>query len=203
MRYAKGPSEPELPPPDPAASEAEARVLAATVGEPHVLNDIIELSPYDPAWPSLFESLAQQICISLGEKVVQLEHVGSTSVPGLSAKPIIDVLLAVEDSSDEAAYVPPLEAAGFMLRIREPDWYQHRMLSPMEIRANVHVFSAGCPEVERMLRFRDRLRKHAGDRALYEETKRSLASQTWKYVQQYADAKSSVVEAILRRTGAG
>src|SRR5690606_29993153 len=109
------------------------------------------------------------------------------------AKPIIDVALVVADSSDEAAYVPPLEAIGYRLRIREPNWYEHRLLSPSRIAANVHVFSVGCPEIERMVRFRDWLRSHEADRELYERTRRDLASRRWKYVQEYADAKTEVV----------
>ena len=128
-----------------------------------------------------------------------LEHVGSTSVPGLSAKPIIDIVMAVADSSDEASYVKQLEERGYTLRIREPDWYEHRLLKPPEVPGNLHVFSAGCPEIEQMLLFRDWLRAHAEDRLLYEATKRELAARTWKYTQNYADAKSEVVQAILAR----
>lgn len=128
-----------------------------------------------------------------------LEHVGSTSVPGLSAKPIIDMVMAVTDSSDEAPYVKPLEEKGYTLRIREPDWYEHRLLKPPDVPGNLHVFSAGCPEIEQMLLFRDWLRAHAEDRLLYEATKRGLAARTWKYTQNYADAKSEVVQAILAR----
>jgi len=109
------------------------------------------------------------------------------------------MVMAVADSSDEAAYVKPLEAKGYTLRIREPDWYEHRLLKTPEIAGNLHVFSAGCPEIERMVLFRDWLRSHADDRSLYAATKRELAVRTWKYTQNYADAKSEVVEAILAR----
>jgi GrpB-like predicted nucleotidyltransferase (UPF0157 family) len=97
---------------------------------------------------------------------VLLEHVGSTSVPGLAAKPIIDILLIVPDSSDEPAWLPDLEAAGYVLVIREPDWYQHRCLKGPDTNVNLHVYSPGCPEIERYLIFRDRLRGHPEDRAL-------------------------------------
>lgn len=112
------------------------------------------------------------------------------------------MLLAVADSADEAAYVPALEAAGYLLRIREPEWYEHRLFHGPDTVVNVHVFSAGCEEVERMLRFRDRLRADAADRALYERTKRELATRPWPRVQDYADAKSEVVAAILARAAA-
>ena len=128
-----------------------------------------------------------------------MEHVGSTSVPGLAAKPIIDIVLAVADSTDEAAYVGRLERHGFTLRIREPDWFEHRMLKGTDIKANLHVFSEGCQEVKRMLAFRDWLKTHTDDRELYEKRKHHLARQTWKYTQHYADAKTEVVEEILSR----
>jgi GrpB-like predicted nucleotidyltransferase (UPF0157 family) len=123
-------------------------------------------------------------------------HVGSTSVPGLAAKPVIDILLVVANPADEPAYLPHLEAAGFRLVIREPDWHQHRVLKGPETNVNLHVFGANSPEIRRMLLFRDRLRTHDEERELYERTKRDLAVRQWAYVQDYADAKTSVVEAI-------
>jgi GrpB-like predicted nucleotidyltransferase (UPF0157 family) len=177
----------------------EDQIVAATVGERQPFNSTVYLAPYDPAWPSLFTRLENQIREALGDGVLLLEHVGSTSVPGLSAKPIIDMVLAVADSSDESSYVNALEEKGFTLRIREPDWHEHRLLKAPDIQGNLHVFSEGCEEIERMLIFRDWLRNHPGDRALYEETKRQLAARTWKYRQNYADAKSQVVEEILAR----
>jgi GrpB-like predicted nucleotidyltransferase (UPF0157 family) len=120
-------------------------------------------------------------------------------VPGLAAKPIIDMTLVVPESSDESSYVPLLEAAGYVLRIREPDWYEHRVLKGPDTNVNLHVFSAGSPEIDRMVGFRDWLRTHDDDRDLYERTKRELAAQEWKYVQNYADAKTAVVEEIIAR----
>ena len=170
---------------------------AVTVGERRPHNDTIYLAPYDPAWPSRFLSLAALIRNALAGEVLLLEHVGSTSVPGLAAKPVIDMVLAVSDSSDEAAYVPPLERRGFVLRIREPEWFEHRMLKTPEVDGNLHVFSAGCEEIGRMLAFRDRLRAHDGERRLYEEKKRELAARVWSDVQDYADAKTQIVRRIL------
>ncbi len=97
------------------------------------------------------------------------------------------------------AYAPALEAAGYELRIREPDWFEHRLFKGPDTDVNVHVFSAGCPEVDRMLRFRDHLRADRADRELYERTKRELAARRWRYVQHYANAKSDVVAAIMTR----
>ena len=180
----------------------EEALRAVTVGELKRLDAQIVLAEYDPDWPHQFARAAARIRARLGDRVMLLEHVGSTSVPGLAAKPRIDIVLAVADSADEPAFVPPLEAAGYTLRIREPDWWQHRMLMGEDPTQNLHVFTIGCPEVERMLQFRNWLRSHDDDRQRYEDTKRSLAAQTWAYGQNYADAKSEVVEDILRRAGA-
>ena len=124
---------------------------------------------------------------------------GSTSVPGLAAKPIIDIVLEVPDTTDEATYVDDLEAAGYVLRFREPDWFEHRLFQPSDGGVNLHVFPGGCPETGRMVRFRDRLRTSTADRELYARTKRELAARDWKYMQQYADAKTDVVEDIMSR----
>ena len=177
----------------------EDQIIAATIGEKKPWNSTIYLAPYDPAWPSLFSRLEKQIYEALGDDIRLLEHVGSTSVPGLSAKPVIDMVLAVADSRDESSYVKPLEDRGYRLRIREPDWYEHRLLKSPDVAGNLHVFSEGCEEIEQMLLFRDWLRNHPDDKLLYEETKRELAARTWKYRQNYADAKSEVIQEILAR----
>ena len=178
----------------------EDEIRKITVGEPRVVNDTIAVVDYDPAWPALFEEQARRIRAALAGRVLRLEHVGSTSVPGLAAKPIIDILLAVADSADEAAYVPALEAVGYVLRIREPEFHEHRMFKGANPNVNLHCYSDGCPEIDRMIEFRNWLRAHDGDRLLYERTKRELAARTWKYVQDYADAKTAVVEEILARS---
>ncbi len=184
----------------PAKSQAtDEYLLAITVGTRKPLNGTIRLAAYDPAWVSKFDVEARRIRDALSEKVLLLEHVGSTSVPELSAKPVIDMVLAVADSADEPSYVPPLEKRGYVLRIREPEWFEHRMLKSPGRDGNLHVFSAGCAEIDRMIEFRDRLRAHDDDRRLYEETKRELAARTWKYAQNYADAKSEVIGEILTR----
>jgi GrpB-like predicted nucleotidyltransferase (UPF0157 family)/catechol 2,3-dioxygenase-like lactoylglutathione lyase family enzyme len=177
----------------------DERILAASVGVPPPEYREILLADYDPDWPSWFARAEEQIRGALGDTVLQLHHVGSTSVPGLAAKPLIDINLVVADTTDEDEYVPKLEAAGYVLRIREPDWYEHRMLRGQDPPVNLHVFPPGCEEVERMLVFRDWLRSNEEDRELYARTKRALAEQKWKYVQNYADAKSEVVAEILAR----
>jgi GrpB-like predicted nucleotidyltransferase (UPF0157 family) len=133
---------------------------------------------------------------------VRIEHVGSTSVPGLAAKPLIDIVLVVADSAKEDEYLPDLETAGYTLQFREPDWHEHRVLRDHDPDVQVHVFTLGSPEVERMLLFRDRLRRRSEERDLYQRTKRELAARRWDYVQDYADAKSSVIEDIISRAQA-
>jgi len=147
----------------------------------------------------MFEWEAEKIRTALGERNLRIEHVGSTSVPELPAKPIIDILLAVAESNNEPQYAGALEAAGYRLHIREPGWYEHRLFKGPENGVNLHVFSAGCPEIEGMVRFRNWLRTNKDDRELYARTKRALAEQGWKYTQNYADAKSTVIEKIISR----
>jgi len=160
---------------------------------------------YDPGWPALFEREEARIRTILGDRVVRLEHTGSTSVPGLAAKPVIDVTMTVADVLDEPAYAADLEVAGYRVVIREqePDWYDHRVFKGPDTNINLHVFSAGCREMDRMVGFRDWLRTHDDDRLLYETTKRELLKRQWTYVQNYADAKGDVVEEIAARAGIG
>lgn len=181
--------------------EGEARVQAAAVGEIKPLDGQILLVEYDPEWPRLFDREAARIRGSLGDRVVLLEHVGSTSVPGLVAKPRIDILLIVPQSANEATYVPDMEAAGYILRIREADWHEHRVFKGTAPDTNIHVFSPGCSEIERMVGFRDWLKSHGDDRDRYASAKRDLATRTWRWVQEYADAKTEVVEEIIARAG--
>lgn len=186
-------------PASPSAPMTDPHLREVTIGEPQRHDGPIALREYDPAWPDRFLHEARRIREALGNRALQLEHVGSTSVPGLLAKPVIDILLVVADSADEPAYVPALEAAGYVLRIREPGWHQHRLLKGPETDVHLHVFSAGSAEIGRMLRFRDTLRADPTVREWYARTKRDLARRHWRYVQNYADAKSPVVEAILAR----
>jgi GrpB-like predicted nucleotidyltransferase (UPF0157 family) len=185
------------------APTSEEEMRAATVGELVVHGATIHLDDYDPEWPPRYEREATRTRSILGPRVRRLEHVGSTSVPGLAAKPVIDIALAVPDSADEPAYVPDMEAAGYVLRIREPDWFEHRLFKGPDTNVNLHTFSDGCAEIDRMTLFRDWLRTHDEDRERYERTKREPAAREWRYVQHYADAKTAVVEGIIARAQAG
>jgi GrpB-like predicted nucleotidyltransferase (UPF0157 family) len=186
-------------PVDNYAQRTEEEIRAYTIGELKPLSSRILIVEYDPHWPDLFAREADRIRSLLGSQALRIEHAGSTSVPGLAAKPIIDLLLVVADSAAEDAYAPTLEAAGYVLRIREPNWYQHRMFKGPDTDVNLHVFSSGCPEIDHMLVFRDWLRSNAADRDLYARTKLALAQKEWKYVQNYADAKVVVIEEIIAR----
>jgi GrpB-like predicted nucleotidyltransferase (UPF0157 family)/predicted enzyme related to lactoylglutathione lyase len=163
------------------------------------LDSTVHLAEPDPGWAETGAGLVQQVREALGPVAVVVAHAGSTSVPGLAAKPVIDLVLGVPDPADEATYVPALEGLGYALRIREPEWREHRLLRHTDPVTNLHVFASGDDEISRMLAFRDHLRLDARDRATYEQTKRDLAARTWDYVQDYADAKSDVVADVMSR----
>jgi GrpB-like predicted nucleotidyltransferase (UPF0157 family) len=188
---------------DNSTQRSEEEIRAHTIGELKPLSSRIQLVDYDPQWPTLFAREADRIRSVLGGLALRIEHVGSTSVPGLAAKPIIDLLLVVADSAQEDAYAPALQAASYALRIREPNWYEHRMFKGSDTDINLHVFSSGCPEIERMLIFRDWLRSNPIDRDLYSSTKAALSQREWTYVQHYADANSAVILEIMARVRAG
>jgi GrpB-like predicted nucleotidyltransferase (UPF0157 family)/GNAT superfamily N-acetyltransferase len=179
----------------------EEEIRAAHVETVQPLNGRVPIVDYDPQWAELFAREAARLRAVLGERALRIEHVGSTSVIGLPAKPIIDIVLVISDSADEAAYLPELVAAGYRLDIREADWYEHRMFKGPDTDINLHTFSAGCPEIDRMLMFRDWLRANPTDRQLYARTKLDLARREWTFVQNYADAKSGVIANIMARAG--
>jgi GrpB-like predicted nucleotidyltransferase (UPF0157 family) len=158
----------------------------------------IFLATYDPEWQATYERLAGEVREALGDTAVEVEHVGSTAVPGLDAKPVIDIDLIVPDSADEAAYVERLAGVGYELILREPEWFEHRLLRLDVPATNLHVFSTGCEEHARMLVFRDQMRADDRVRDQYLATKRELSARTWEYVQDYADAKSEVIQEILQ-----
>ena len=178
----------------------EERLREIIIGE--IEPRAIVIADYDPAWPERFGREEARIRAALGEAALSVEHIGSTSVPGLAAKDIVDVLLVVEDSGDEASYLPALEEAGYVLRVREPDFDEHRMFRTPEKDVHVHVYSAGSGEIDRYLLLRDRLREDEGDRELYARTKRRLAGRDWPSMNHYAEAKTGVIEGIIARAAA-
>jgi GrpB-like predicted nucleotidyltransferase (UPF0157 family) len=192
----------------PPEKECKARLTtdedlqAIAVGKVIPHNAPITVAEYDPEWPVLFDREAARIRVVLGDTAVRVEHVGSTSVPGLAAKPIIDILLAVPDSANEQAYVPALESVGYVLRIREPHWFEQRLFKGPDTNINLHVFTVGAAEIDRMLLFRDWLRADDADRDAYLRVKRDLAKRSWRHVQHYADSKTAIVQQILARAAA-
>lgn len=176
----------------------EERLREVIIGE--IEPQAIVVADYDPIWPERFCQEEARIRAALGGSALSIEHIGSTSVPGLAAKPVVDILLVVEDSANENSYLPALEEAGYVLRVREPDFDEHRMLRTPQ--KDVHVFSAGSPEIGRYLLLRDRLRRDDGERELYARTKRELASKDWPSVDHYAEAKTEIIEGIISRAAA-
>lgn len=177
------------------------RVRAVTIGE--IEQRAIVLVEHDEAWHEWFTVAAARIEGRLGAGALRVEHVGSTAVCGLVAKPVVDILLVVTDPSDEAAYVPPLCDAGYELRIREPEFFEHRMLRTARRDVHLHVFGPDAAEVDRMLTFRGILRADSSEAQRYERVKRRLVGSEWPTMQHYADAKSDVINDILRNHGEG
>lgn len=181
---------------DPFAPNADRSIPVNTptpVGGPVVLLD------YDPEWARMYEREASFIRSALEEKALVLEHIGSTAVPGLSAKPCIDILLGVEDSADEGSYIPELDAAGFVLRMRHPDWNEHRVLKSERINVNLHVWSVGHSEIRRHIAFRDWLRSHPDDRNAYNDAKLQIATGNFDTMPDYAEAKNEIIATIHAR----
>jgi GrpB-like predicted nucleotidyltransferase (UPF0157 family) len=157
------------------------------------------IADYDPAWPARFAELEARIRSALGEAALAVEHIGSTSVPRLAAKPIIDVLVVVADVVEESSYVPALEDAGFALRVREAG---HRMFRTPGRDVHIHVYSSGEQAIRDYLDLRDWLRVDEPDRTLYAGVKRDLATRPWSDMNHYADAKSEVIQQVLGRARA-
>lgn len=171
------------------------QMAAAWIGPARSATARVEVVESDPLWPDWFSRVEFGIRAALGAGALAVEHVGSTAVPGLAAKPILDVDLTVSDTSDEASYVPALEAIGYELVVREPEWHGHRMFNDRAATVNLHVFPEGAPELTRHLLFRDWLRTHPRDRELYESAKRQLADAP----ADYNLGKNPVIDAIYAR----
>jgi GrpB-like predicted nucleotidyltransferase (UPF0157 family) len=181
-------------PPEPFTDEALSKVLVGDLQPGRVT-----LVDYDPTWPAAYARHRARIEQALADRIRLIEHIGSTAVPELAAKPIIDVVVAVDNPEDEGSYLDDLVRVGYEVRVREPG---HRCLRFSEGEpANVHCYAPESVEIRRYLALRDRLRAHADERAWYEATKRELAQREWKDVNYYAEAKGPVIRAILKRAG--
>jgi GrpB-like predicted nucleotidyltransferase (UPF0157 family) len=159
----------------------------------------VRVVPYDETWPERAAALIVEMRAALGDRVLALEHIGSTSVPGLAAKPVLDFVLTVADPADEAAYVPSLEPLGLVLHIREPAWDEHRMLTRADRSVNLHVFGPAAPEPRRVVAFRDWLRAHPDDRDAYGALKIALAERGFERVMDYNNHKAALVYDIYER----
>ena len=159
----------------------------------------VMLVEHDREWIFDYELEAKSIKNALGAPVIDIQHIGSTSVAGLKAKPIIDIDVQVPDSSNEDAYVPALTSVGYRHVLREPWWNGHRMLVRGDGGVNLHVFQAGSPEPLRHLLFRDWLRTHPDDRDLYAAAKRRLAVETADDPDSYNLDKNAVIDDIYTR----
>jgi len=166
------------------------------IGGPEAIE--VTLHDYDERWPGIFRLHESRIREALAGVGVTVEHIGSTSVPGLAAKPIVDIVVGVSDITAEEDYLPALLASGYELRVREPG---HRMVRTGSRDVHVHVLERGDPAIDEYLLLRDHLRLHADDRALYESTKRELLERRWDDMNDYADAKTDVIAAIKARAG--
>lgn len=161
--------------------------------------EVVEVVAPDPSWPAVFDGVRDRLARALGDRALSIEHVGSTAVPGLWAKPVIDVDLTVADSADEPSWLPDVEALGFELRVREPEWEEHRFLKSMAPEVNLHVWSRGAREPRRHRAFRDWLRAHDDDRARYADVKRSVAARGFDDAMLYNNEKAWVVYDIYER----
>lgn len=158
----------------------------------------IAVVAYSSGWSRAFEILRNTIATELGEVALTIEHVGSTAVPALPAKPVIDIDLIVTDPESEGAYVPSLKALGFELTVRERTWYRHRMLRLDHPRVNLHVFGPDCPEHLRHLLFRDWLLEHPEDRQRYADAKLA-AKHGVDNAHDYNQKKQAVVRGIYQK----
>jgi GrpB-like predicted nucleotidyltransferase (UPF0157 family) len=172
------------------------QLAAGLVGEPPARWQSIVLEDYDPAWADQYAAARSRLEQALPGQIIGIEHVGSTSVPGLAAKPVIDIDLLLEETSDEARYLPALEGTGYRLVLREPWWYQHRMLVSPEADVHLHVWPRDAPEPIRHRLFRDWLRTHPDDRDRYARAKRSVARQTVDEPGDYSLSKNEVIDDI-------
>jgi GrpB-like predicted nucleotidyltransferase (UPF0157 family) len=167
------------------------------VGGPEALE--MELHEHDERWAGTYLDHRRRILAALAGADIEVQHIGSTSVPGLAAKPIVDIVVTVDDITAEEDHLDPLLAAGYELRVREPG---HRLVRTPARDVHVHVYERDDPAVADYLLLRDRLRSDPDDRALYESTKRALLARRWADMNDYADAKTDVIEAIKARARA-
>jgi GrpB-like predicted nucleotidyltransferase (UPF0157 family) len=165
-------------------------------GGPHP----VEIVAYDPAWTARFAELGRDLRAGLGEVALRIDHIGSTSVPGLAAKPIIDIQVSVADFEPLAAYRLPLEQLGYVYRADNPERTKRYFREPPDRRrTHVHVRRAGSFSEQWALLFRDYLRADDDAAVEYEAVKRRLAIRYRDDRVAYVDAKGPFLWEIIRR----
>jgi len=167
------------------------------VGGPEPLD--FQLQDHDGRWATGYLEQRRRILRALAGQTIEVEHIGSTSVPGLASKPILDIVVVVPDITAEENYLDGLLQSGYQLRTREPG---HRLVRTPERDVQVHIYEHGDLAVSDYLLLRDHLRSDATDRALYENVKRALMAQHWDDTNDYANAKNDVIAAIKERARA-
>jgi GrpB-like predicted nucleotidyltransferase (UPF0157 family) len=182
-----------MPPPERSGRRPDVTDVELVGGVER--RDLVIVDP-DPSWPEVFAQHADRLRAALGLRARQIEHIGSTSVLGLAAKPIIDILATVDDITAEEDYLAPLLSAGYQLRVREPG---HRMVRTPALDVHIHILESGHPAAVDYLVLRDHLRRNCADRELYESTKRELVRSDWPDMNAYADAKTVVITQIMDR----
>ncbi len=160
-------------------------------------NDPIEIVPWDPAWAENFEDMRERLGAALGEQAVRIEHVGSTAIPGIPAKPIVDIQVSVPDVDDTDAYREQIESQGFALRYIEEGHRYFRPPPGTPRYFQVHVCQIGSQWERDHLLFRDFMRAHPGEAAEYGRLKMRLATQHRQDRIQYTDDKGPFILAVL------
>jgi GrpB-like predicted nucleotidyltransferase (UPF0157 family) len=161
--------------------------------------DPIEIVAYDPKWPARFESWREKLAAALGPTARRIDHFGSTSIPGLPAKPVIDIQIRVDDMTREELYVPQIEGLGVQLRNRDDD---HRFFRPFAGKprdVHIHVCNLGSQWARKDLLFAAFLRQDAAARAEYLRGKKQAAAEWADDRIAYTEAKNQVIHSIAPR----
>lgn len=164
-----------------------------TTGSERPVTDLVEVSPYREEWAAAFEAWWTRLAAALGHTAVRIEHVGSTAVPGLEAKPVIDIQVSVDDVDDEARYVPAIEGLGVSLRLREPGHRYFRPAGGLPRNVQIHVCEAGGEWERDHLLFRDYLRADPEAREAYARLKRELAERYRDDRLAYTEGKTGFI----------
>lgn len=164
----------------------------------------VEVVPHDPAWAQSFQAEAEVIRAILGSEVVAVHHIGSTAIPGISAKPIVDIMVEVRDIARVDAYADRFAAQGYRpMGENGIPGRRYFIKGPDEARTHhVHIFAAGNPEIERHLTFRDYMIAHPEDARAYSRLKEDLAARFPTDIDSYVAGKDAFVKEIDRRAAA-